>query len=383
MKHRIETFTTLLLFFVILLAGCSGRGQDMPRESADPFNQAAYGPVAAGSREPVELPPYVEPSFERLIEQFKTDVASNRGNAEVLQRKKQAIATPKLLWRPYFAVPQKSIFDPDLSIAEINWTRGKVKILNHDQRGESLRFTPEGVPSIPVDTEFEFAGEVFYTTKEQEDRIDALPTTLSEKVREQKRLEILFEGIDAFTAAKYLMDTDMRETFGLEYARRAIQKHPNSVTAMHVWVRCHPKDQRIQAYQELLKKFPNAAFAHEGIARHYLYDLNNAAIALQHIQIAGQLDSRITKKNALLAKCYAKLGQWEQSVAAYQGLSWIQSDPYSPSLDGLEKAQDKVYTQHTGYSYFSNPWQPEYVYDEKTRKLVIDKSKGNNDETSD
>ena len=63
-----------------------------------------------------------------------------------------------------------------------------------------------------------------------------------------------------------------------------------------------PKDKQIEAYKQLLKKFPNAAFAHADIARQYFYDQNDAAIALHHIQIACQLDSRIAKENSLLAK---------------------------------------------------------------------------------
>ncbi len=373
MKLQIETMTALLMLAVILLAGCSGCGQEIAPEHADPFNQAAYGPVAANSQKKLKLPPFSDPSIDKLIEQFKVDVAENRGDTDVLKRKKQAVANPELLWRYKFAVPKQSFRHPDLSIVEYNLTREEVRILRHDQRGKSLRSTPIGVPGIPDGTEFKFMGEVYYTTQEQEARIDAVPTTLSKKERKQKEYEILFEGIDAYTAAKYFMDTEeMRETFGLHYAQRAIENRPKSVAAMDVWVRSHPKDQQIEAYKQLLKKFPNAAFAHADIARQYLYDQNDAAIALHHIQIACQLDSRIAKENSLLAKCYAKLGKWKQSIAAYQGLSWIQKDVQSPSLDGLEKVHDEIHKQHYGHYIHSDP--PRYVFDEKTRKFVIDKS---------
>ena len=81
------------------------------------------------------------------------------------------------------------------------------------------------------------------------------------------------------------------------------------------------REERLAAYRQLLSKFPNAAFAHENIAYYYYHDEDDPAIALAHIQRACQLDSRIAKKNPLLALCYKKLGEWEKAVAAYQGLS--------------------------------------------------------------
>ncbi len=380
MKFRIDTLTTGLMLTVILLAGYSGCDVETVPEHADPYNQAAYGPVPANSRKPVKLPPFQEPSFERLIEQFKADVAENRGYPESIERKKEVIANPDLLWKPDFAVPIKALYDP--ALIGTNPFKDKIKILPYDQKGKPIWDDVRGYPGAifvdyPVDkNKAPFTGKIFYMTKGQEERMDALPTTLPEDVRERKRLEILFEGIDTLTAAKYLMSSSLtRETFGLEYAVRAMRENPNSVEAMRVWVKCHPYDpydERIEAYKQLLAKFPNAAFAHEDIAWYY-YIKNKYALALEHIQKACQLDSRIAKKNSLLAKCYAKLGKWENSVAAYQGLSWIQRLPYSNSLDGIEKAQDKVYEQRKGYSYFGPA--PKYIYDEKTRKLIIDKSK--------
>ena len=95
MKLRTTYFKTLLLIAVILLDGCSGCGQKTALKGIEPQedynNQSKYGPVAANTREPVELPPFPEPSFERLIEQFKADVAANRGNPEVLKRKKKLL----------------------------------------------------------------------------------------------------------------------------------------------------------------------------------------------------------------------------------------------------------------------------------------------------
>ena len=69
MKLRIENFITLLIltFVVILLTGCGQKPNLKGVEPQEDYNdQSQYGPVAANSREPVELPPFPEPSFERL-----------------------------------------------------------------------------------------------------------------------------------------------------------------------------------------------------------------------------------------------------------------------------------------------------------------------------
>ena len=346
----------------------------------DPYNQAAWGPVSASSHTPVELPPFEAPSFEKLIEQFKVDVAENRGDPEVLKRKQEAIANPDLLWKPGFSVPPKSTYDPELTLAQRignlkkdgNLMKDAVKFLRHDQTIESLRFKTYDVPGIPNGKELDFVGEVFWTTKDQEVRMAAVPRTLPQDAYEQKKYDILLEGIDAFTAAKYLVGT----RWGIAYAELLLRDHPNSVVAMDFWVRSHfNKEKEMRAYEELLKKFPNAAFAYKAMAKHYLYDDDHkhAAAALFYIQKACQLDSRIAIKSPLLAECYAELGQWEASVAAYQGLSWVLTGFYG-FPDALEKAQDEIYKQHHGYSGLGFPRIPvllEIVLDEKTGKYIV------------
>ena len=348
MKLRITNFTTLLLIAVILLDGCSGCGQKTALKGIEPQedynNQSKYGPVAANTREPVELPPFPEPSFERLIEQFKADVAANRGNPEMLKRKKEAIADPDLLSEPYFQVPV--LASPDLELKAANYYDDKIKILPHDQKGEPYLMRPHNGPEI------EFTGKIYYTTKEQEERQRAIPRTLPSDERNRQWYEIEFEGINTFTAAKYLSQQGARiaQSIGLEYAERAMREHPDSVEAMFIWTQCLPSEQRIAAYRQLLSKFPNAAFAHENIAYYYYYYEDDPAIALAHIRKACQLDSRIAKKNTLLALCYKKLGEWEKSVAAYQGLSHI-SFRDKPFLRGaqheIEKQYDEQFTRLT------------------------------------
>ncbi len=360
MKLRIENFTTLLMVAVILLSGCSGCEQKTALKGIEPqddYNeQSKYGPVAANTRKQVELPPFPEPSFERLIEQFKADVAENKGNPEMLKRKKEAIADPDLLWKPYFQVPVFASSDPELKAA--NFYDDKIKILRHDQKGKPYLIRPHNGPEI------EFTGKIYYTTKEQEERRIAIPRTLPSDEWNRQRYEITLEGINTFTAAKYLSQQGARiaQSVGLEYAERAMREHPDSVEAMFVWTQCHPSEQRLAAYRQLLSKFPNAAFAHENIAYYYYHDEDDPAIALAHIQRACQLDSRIAKKNPLLALCYKKLGEWEKSVAAYQGLDWI----HYFENQTLISAQNQIYKLHKGY-YFGKAKKLK-VYDVKEER---------------
>ncbi len=139
MKIRIEILTTLLLTTVTLLAGCSGCGQKTAPEHADPYNQAEHGPVAANSRKPVKLT-IVEPSFERLIEQFKADVTENKGDPEMLKRKRKAIANPDILWDGIgFEVPPTLNFDEIPRPPGYNPTRDEIVIRSPFERGKPIR----------------------------------------------------------------------------------------------------------------------------------------------------------------------------------------------------------------------------------------------------
>jgi tetratricopeptide (TPR) repeat protein len=356
MKIRIEILTTLLLTTVTLLAGCSGCGQKTAPEHADPYNQAEHGPVAANSRKPVKLT-IVEPSFERLIEQFKADVTENKGDPEMLKRKRKAIANPDILWDGIgFEVPPTLNFDEIPRLPGYNPTRDKIKIRSYSEKGKPIRGVYDHDKEV-----YPFAGKVLYTTKDQEERLDAVrqnwrnsnPNSDPDDTNYyRKRAPIVYEGIDTLIAAKHLSQafSPAKKALGVEYAERAIRENPNSVEAMRIWVKCHPEDQKIEAYQQLLSKFPNDAFAHEQIAGYY-YREEDTVSALDHMLKACQLDSRIAKTNDLLAKCYFKLSEWEKAVAAYQGMDYFVSPNFLfESPDKITKAKDEVHKQRKGYS---------------------------------
>lgn len=327
MKIRIENLTTLLLIVVILFGGCSGYAQKTALKGIEPqddYNeQSKYGPVTSNSRKSVKLKPFPEATFENLIEQFKVDVKANRGDPEVLARKRQAIANPNLLWKPGFYIPKKENYVEPSGVGFDFFQPDTIMILPSDQKGKPVEMSFHG-PSSP---KHKYPGKVYYLTEDQHNRIFALQDVLFGDEKERKEYEIMFEGINTFSAAKYLSmkNPSIKYNLGREYAERAMQEHPNSVEAMHIWVKCHPEEQRIAAYKKLLSKFPNFAEGHKKLARLYCYETkaspSEPELAIPHLQKAMQLDSRIDGR--MLGFCYYKLSEWEKTIVTYQNMSEI------------------------------------------------------------
>ena len=330
MIQHIERFVLLFIVSVILLAGCTGceearmMQQVIGIEPVDDYrDQSQFGSVKANSREPVELPPFPEPTFAALIEKFKADVAANRGDPEVLSRKKQVIDNPESLWNygtwgPPIVVP--ITYDADTRVPSSNPSKpDDVMFESISKKGEPIVVWEDALGE-PL---YYFIGQVFYITEEQQERIDAIPKTLPYDQRRRLRYAIMFEGINSFTAAKYLYSQGLGNNapaICLEYAERAIREYPDSVKAMEIWVRCHPSNDRLPVYKEMLAKFPNYARGHGLIALYYLTtDVNEPELAIEHMQKAMLLDSRI--EGVALGEAYFKMGEWEKAIAVYQGVS--------------------------------------------------------------
>ena len=365
MKLRPKTLSISFLMVIILLGGCAGCAQKNALKGIEPADdhneQSKYGPVAANTRKQAKLKPFLEPSFENLIEQFKADVKANRGDPEVLAHKKQAIKNPNLLWRPSFRVPKKNRQNPR-TYPEYNPSADEIRILTHNKKGEPLRARYFDHPGVPNGLEIEFTGKAYYLTKEQEERMKLVlhSDDLPQDERQRKYYKIMFEGINTFTAAKYLSKetSSIAETIGLEYAERAMREHPNSLEAMHLWAKCvpwEPIENKRDAYEKLLTKFPNDASAHSILGFIYWSRLDSPELAIPHYQKSIQLDSRgEAGKKHWLAFCYEKLGEYEKAVAVYQSISVV--DTYGPRgymiPMSLNYVQDVVYKQRTGRSFY-------------------------------
>lgn len=326
--QHIERFILLFIVSVILLGGCTGCEearmvqQVIGIEPSDDYqDQSQFGPVKANSREPVELPPFPEPSFAALIERFKADVAANRGDPEVLSRKKQVIDNPESLWNygtwglsivvpntydPEGRVPSSNLPKPDDVMFVPISKKGEPIVVWEDTQGEPLYY---------------FIGQVFCITEEQQERIDAIPKVLPYDQRLRLRYAIMFEGINSFTAAKYLYSRGLgNNAIRLEYAERAIRDYPDSVEAMEIWARSHPEKERVPALKEMLAKFPNYARGHHLIAINYVFhSIDRPDLAIEHMQKAIRLDSRI--EGHVLGEAYYKIGEWEKAIAVFQGVT--------------------------------------------------------------
>ncbi len=347
MIQHIERFILLFIVSVMFLGGCTGceearmMQQVIGIEPSDDYrDQSQFGPAKANSHEPIELAPFPEPSFAALIERFKADVAANRGEPEVLSRKKQVIDNPELLWN--FGTWGIPITVPNIFIPD------------HDPHGNPSR--PDDIMFVPIsekgqpivleedaygEPKYLYLGTVFYLSEDQQKRIDVIPRIpYNEWVRQ--RYEIMLEGINSFTAAKFLLSegAQVAQSVGIEYAERAIRDYPDSVEAMWVWVNCHTLDQRLPVYKKMLTTFPNYAEGHDIIAQHYVYVRKEPGLAVKHAQKSMQLDSRIG--GDILGYCYYLLGEWEKSIAIFQGGSEI-SNSYEAFLWG---AQEKYREQH-------------------------------------
>ncbi len=367
----------LALISCLLFIGCMRVIDQITEEKIDTDTQAEFGPVAGNSRVPYTHPPFPEPSLEKLVVELKAELGVQNGDIPVddaaiasalydanylfytvnllgdrftskdidawikygvhpwIERKKRVIANPELLWTPGFILP------PHIS-------------LPNDSTGYPLGKLYDYRVEYGVD---------FPVSEEQKKRISAIRDeirakesagTLTAEERRQllrKSQLINVEQADALTAAKFFLQGVSLSSTGLirlelcrEYAERAIQENPDSVEALHIWVLCQETvGQRETGYRRMLDEFPNSAIAHRGLALLLCFDLSRPEEALNHIQKAIQLDSRILRYNYLLAKCYGRTGEYEKALAVYQGLPIIIEAQIPYISDSFIKYSGKVY----------------------------------------
>ena len=124
------------------------------------LNQAVYGPVAANSREPIKLPPYPDPSFDRLIDLFMIDVANKIDDNPVMRkRKREVLANPDLLWNQAMFVPIGVYDDPDL--IGVDPFKDKIKILPHDQKENPLVRRLSTIPVLRTERSYRLQAKSF------------------------------------------------------------------------------------------------------------------------------------------------------------------------------------------------------------------------------
>lgn len=295
------------------------------------------------SPEQIEVPSFREPSLAGLVVQLKAELGnvSDTVDAETAtgerfldianhmddrrtptevdaawrERKRKVIANPDLLWQPGFVLP------PYLDMQD---ERHKVYLFDYKVKHEH-----------------------FKETKSQEKRLDALRDTaqkgeITDEEYRRKSIEIIAEGKDPLTVAKYLSNRGVRYAkLGIEYAERALKKAPDSFEALHVWSLCHEtREQREAGFRRLVEKFPNSGIAHWEYAIELIFPSPwKPTEALEHMQRAIQLDKRIPPNNAMLALCYKALGKHEKALAVYQGMRAV----HRANIGDLYGVQTPIY----------------------------------------
>ena len=299
------------------------------------------------SPEPITVPSFREPSLEGLVAKLKEEIGDvsdtvdpetttgerfldianhmddRRTPTEVdaawRERKRKVIANPDLLWQPGFVLP------PYLDM--------------QDERHKVYLF------------DYEVKHGFFKETKSQEKRLDALRDTaqkgeITDEEYRRKSIEIIAEGKDPLTVAKYLSNQGVGYAkLGIEYAERALKKAPDSFEALHVWALCHEtREQREAGFRRLVNKFPNSGIAHWELAIELIFSsphnaTSSSSEALEHMQRAIQLDSRIPPNNAMLALCYKALGEHEKALAVYQGMRAV----HRANIGDLYGVQTPIY----------------------------------------
>lgn len=322
---EIITNRAVIITFIgcFLLLGCLLFIRNNPQNILNRPHPSGLTEKVLFSPEPIETPAFREPSLGGLVEQLKAelgdvsdtvnaetatgerflDIASHmddrRTSAEVdatwRERKRKVIANPDLLWTPGFVLP------PYLDM--------------QDDRHKIFLF------------DYEVKHEYFKKNRSQQKRFEAVRAQaqrgeITDEEYSRKRIEIMAEGKDPLTVAKYLFTHRGPGKLGVAYAERALQKDPDSFEALHLWALCHAKrEQREAGFRKLVEKFPNSGLARWELAIELIFPTPlKPTEALEHMQKAIQLDKRIPKNNAMLALCYKALGEYEKALAVYQGM---------------------------------------------------------------
>lgn len=341
--------------FFFLLKGCNSIGDTSLR------NHPYISAKELKSTEPIAVEPFIEPSLERLVAQFKSELGlteaeiaetaemlaqdrfmdnlnfmdsrrdANRRQAEWDRRKRMVVAKPELLWTPGFILP------PTLDTSELKDNALYDYDLKHDLK----------------------------PTKSEEKRVNKLHRQwqngkITELEYERGRAAIITERFPPIIVARLNYDSgsgSVESKVGMEYAELAIAENPDSFEAHHVWALCYHAyyrgrdyekyEKSLSGFRQLVERFPNSSIAHYELAEyvappsHSPHKIALSEEALFHVKRAMQLDDRI-EPNHVLAICYSNLGEYEKALAVFQGMSEV-TYSYGIQLMDIYEVQRAVY----------------------------------------
>ena len=155
---------------------------------------------------------------------------------------------------------------------------------------------------------------------EKLERIEAL-NSLSPFEAKKKELEVLTEGLDALSAAKYLKTLDgfhgdFRDAIR-EYAERALVDDPDSFNALFLKLQLSSDNaEREAGFLRLYEMDPHSFDVVHRLGAVIMR--RNPEESLEYLQQAVELRPRESGAHVTLAMCYHKLGRLEEALATYE-----------------------------------------------------------------
>ena len=175
---------------------------------------------------------------------------------------------------------------------------------------------------------------------EKLERIDALYDSLSPLEASRKELEVLTEGMDALSAAKYLKTLhgfygDLSDAIR-EYAERALAENPDSFDALFIKSQLSLDDaEREAGFRRLYEMNPHSYDTVYELGS--ILVIRNSEEAVEYFQQAVAMRPREADAYLGLANSYHKFGYLEESLAAYQKAHQLHPDSFSQmGIDHVE-----------------------------------------------
>ena len=129
----------------------------------------------------------------------------------------------------------------------------------------------------------------------------------------QEEIDILVEGLDNLSAAKYLKTLGGYNDYAREYAEKALAENPDDFETLFIWTRLQERsedDKREAGYRKLLEMDPNFVPALVGLGSMLKEDTPEEAIEL--LQKANSLDP--SEGLYELAWAYQRIGEYDKAV---------------------------------------------------------------------
>ena len=133
-----------------------------------------------------------------------------------------------------------------------------------------------------------------------------------------KEIEILIEGMDTLSAAKYLKTLRLFDS-AFECAERALAENPSSFEALLLRTKLLPsdrEDEREAGFRQLLEMYPSSVEVLAGLGG--MLSTSRPYEAIQYLQKAVAVDPSNSGAYVELGYSYEKLGQYDKALSAFQ-----------------------------------------------------------------